>query len=428
MRRRLILVFLAISTLVATAFVVPLGFLVRRTAEDRSVDAARADAAAIVPALVTSGTRGQVEAALESTASGRADRITVITSQGWTIGAVIDPSDRVEEALRAGVSDIGPVDGGVEVVAAVASGPEDMSAVRVFVPNNELREGQWRAWGALAGVGIALVAISVFVADRLALTVVRPTEALATAARSLGDGDLDVKVYPSGPDELVELGSAFNDLGDRVSAMLALERELVAELSHRLRTPLTALRMRADQVTEPALADSLRGDIASVTAVVNELIQEARGAIAGSDSCNLAEVFTDRAEFWSALAEDQGRPWRFKRGESNLPIAVSPIAFEAAIDVLFENVFSHTDEGCPVDVGFDLQEGRAHAWVSDGGSGIDVGNVLAGSSTAGSTGLGLGIARRTIEEAGGQIAVGESNLGGAKIELSLPLLRRSSNN
>ncbi len=426
MRRRLVLVFLAMSTLVATAFVVPLGFLVRRTAEDRSIDAARADAAAIVPALVTYGSRGQVEAAIGSTASGRADRITVISSQGWTVGTVIEPSKRVNEALDAGVSDIGPVDGGVEVVAAVASGPEKMSAIRVFVPNKELREGQWRAWGALAGVGVALVAISVLVADRLALTVVRPTEALARAARSLGDGELDVKVEPSGPDELVELGGAFNDLGDRVSAMLAHERELVAELSHRLRTPLTALRMRADQVTEPELADSLRGDIASVTAVVNELIQEARGAIAGTGSCDLAEVFANRAEFWSALAEDQERPWRFKRGEGKLPIAISPNAFEAAIDVLFENVFSHTPERCPVDVGYELKDGLACAWVSDGGEGIDLSNLVDGSSTAGSTGLGIGIARRTIEEAGGLLTLGESKLGGARVELSLPLLRRSN--
>lgn len=366
MRRRLILVFLAVSTLVATAFVVPLGFMVRRTAEDRSIDAARADAAAVVPALVADGTRDQIEAVLASTTSGRAERMTIITSQGWTIGTKIEPTPRIEDALRAGVSDLGPVDDGVEVVAAVASGPGEMSAIRVFIPNNELREGQWTAWSALAGVGVVLVGISVLVADRLALTVVRPTEALAIAARSLGDGDLEVKVNPSGPDELVELGTAFNDLGGRVTSMLARERELVAELSHRLRTPLTKLRMRVDQVEDPELADELRLDIVGLTSIVNDVIREARGALGGPSICNLAEVFTSRAEFWSALAEDQQRPWRFTHEGDELYVAIAENELQAAFDVLFENAFSHTPDGCAVDVGFEGNGDRARVWVSDG--------------------------------------------------------------
>ena len=426
MRRRLILVFLAISTLVATAFVVPLGFLVRRTAEDRSIDAARADAAAVVPALVADSTRDQIDAVVGSTASGRFEQMTIITSEGWIIGATIEPTARVEQALSSGVSDIGPVPNGVEVVSAVASGPGEMSAIRVFIPNDELREGQWTAWSALAAVGVVLVGISVLVADRLALSVVRPTEALATAARSLGDGDLEVKVDPSGPAELVELGAAFNDLGGRVTSMLTRERELVAELSHRLRTPLTALRMRVDQVEDGELAEELRVDIAGLTTIVSEVIREARGAIGGPSTCNLTDVFTSRAEFWSALAEDQERPWRFAPHHDALHVAIAASELEAAFDVLFENVFSHTPEGCPVDVGFERNGDRARVWISDGGDGVDHNLITDGSSSAGSTGLGLGIARRTVEGIGGTMAVRVSKLGGAEIELIVPLLTRPS--
>lgn len=426
MRRRLILVFFAISTLVATAFVVPLGFLVQRTAEDRSIDAARADAAAVVPALVADGTRDQIEAVLESTASGRLERMTIITSQGWIIGAAIEPTPRIEEALVAGVSDIGPVSNGVEVVSAVASGPGEISAIRVFVPNDQLRSGQWTAWSALAAVGVVLVGISVLVADRLALTVVRPTEALASAARSLGDGDLEVRVDPAGPAELVELGAAFNDLGGRVTTMLDRERGLVAELSHRLRTPLTALRMRVDQVEDGELANDLRLDIVGLTTIVNEVIREAKGAIGGPSTCNLTDVFTRRAEFWSALAEDQERPWRFTHYPEALHVAVAATQLEAAFDVLFENVFSHTHEGCAVDVGFERNGDGARVWVSDGGEGVDVNLIADGSSSAGSTGLGLGIARRTVEEIGGKMAVRDSKLGGAEVELTLPLISGST--
>lgn len=416
------LVFLAVSLLVATAFVVPLGFLVQRTAEDRAIDAARADAAAVVPALVSDGSRAQVEAAIAVTTAGREGRMTVMTSQGWTIGPDADPSERVEAALTSGASEIGDVPGGVEVVAAVASGPGELSAVRVLVPNSELRAGQWRAWGTLAGVAAVLVGISVLVADRLARSVVRPTQDLASAARRLGDGDLDTTVVPAGPDELIDLGAAFNELGTRVSSMLEREREFVAELSHRLRTPLTKVRMRFDHVSDPELAAALRGDLDDVTAALSDVIREARSTLAGRPLCDVGDVVIDRADFWSALAEDQGRPWRFDRTGGDASVAVARSELIAAVDVLLDNVFSHTPEGAPLAIGLRVVEGVAEVWVEDGGDGLDVDAEDQGQAAAQSTGLGLAIARRTVEDAGGSLHVGSSDLGGAKVLLSLPIV------
>ena len=422
MRRRLVLVFLAMSTLVATAFVVPLGFLVRRTAEDRAIDAARAEAAAVVPALVSDGTRAEIESAVGATAAGRDGRMTVMTSHGWTIGPEVEVSPAVSAALTQGASSIGPVPGGVEVVAAVASGPDELSAVRVFVADAALRRGQWRAWGVLAGVGAVLVGISVVVADRLARSVVRPTQNLAAAARRLGAGDLSATVDPGGPDELVELGGAFNDLGAQVSTMLARERELVAELSHRLRTPLTKLRMRLDQVHDGDLADELRADLDDVTQVVNDVIREARGSLVHGSGCDLGAVVTERAEFWQALAEDQGRPWRFDSGIAGLEVAVGRAELVAAVDVLLENVFAHTPDGTPMAIGFGDDGGQGRVWVADGGDGLDPSLVGRGASPGGSTGLGLDIARRTAEQAGGTLTIRASELGGAEVVLSLPLV------
>ncbi len=421
MRRRLILMFLAVSTMVAIAFVVPLGFLVLRTAEDRAIDIARADAAAVVPTLVTGGSREQIEQAVARTRSGRDGRMTVMTWQGWAIGLEIEPSARVRAALSSGASDIGDTEGGVEVVAAVASGTQQLSAIRVLVTDAELRSGQWRAWGTLAAVGAILVGISVLVADRLARTLVRSTQDLAFAARRLGDGDLEAAVEPNGPDELVELAGAFNDLGSQVSSMLERERELVAELSHRLRTPLTKLRMRLDQVTDAELAGALREDVEGVTDVVNDLIREARGTLAGEAGSNLSEVVVERAEFWAVLAEDQERPWQFERGEQALWVGVSRSDLSAAVDVLLENVFAHTPEGSALTIGFERQGGSARLWVADAGDGIDPSSVARGESSAGSTGLGLDIARVMAANGGGTLEVSTSSLGGAEVEISLPL-------
>ncbi len=421
MRRQLITVFVAISVMVAVAFVVPLGFLVHTTAEDRALDAARSDAAAIVPAIVADSTSAQIEAAVGATGSGRAGRLTVMTSNGWTIGPPVAMSPRLDAALSGGASAIGPVAGGVEVVTAVANGPGELSAIRVFVPNEDLRRGQWTAWGALAAVAVALVALSVLVADRLARSIVRPTQQLAAAAHRLGDGDLSTRVDPDGPPELVELSAAFNTLGSQVSSMLARERELVAELSHRLRTPLTKLRMRVDQVGDPELANDLRSDVEDVTRVVNALIAEARSSLSAlPETCDASVVVTERVEFWSVLAEDTERPWSFDRGRSPLMVPLSSASLEAAVDVLIENVFAHTDDAVRFTVGFGEKNGRARIWVGDAGTGINDVASVRGVSGNGSTGLGLDIARSTAESAGGSLDIGSSELGGTEVSLVFP--------
>lgn len=424
MRQQLITVFVAISLMVAMAFVIPLGFLVRSTAEDRAIDAARADASALVPALVSGSTRSQIEAAAGATPSGQAGRLTVVTSSGWTIGPDAETSDRLDAALAEGVSGIGPVPGGVEVITAVASGPGELSAIRVFVPDEDLRRGQMAAWAALAAVAVTLVGMSVLVADRLARSIVRPTQDLAVAAHRLGHGDLATRVEPAGPPELIELSGAFNSLGKQVSSMLERERELVAELSHRLRTPLTKLRMRIDQVSDDQLAKDLQQDVSDVTQVVNALINEARSSLGGAaESCDAAQVVADRVEFWSVLAEDTERPWSFDSGSAPVIVPLPAASLEAAIDVLIENVFAHTDDAVPFVVGFAGQQSQVKIWVGDAGPGVEEQAVTRGISGNGSTGLGLDIARSTAEAVGGSLQIGTSPLGGVEFSLVIPKFR-----
>lgn len=423
MRRSLAWMFVAVSAIVAVAFVVPLGFLIRSTAEDRAIDMARSEAASVVPAIVADGPRAQLEAAVAATAAGAEGRMTVVTDAGWVIGPPVENSALVEAALRSGSSDIGDAGGGGrEVVAAVAGDRGQLSAVRVFVPSDELRRGQWVAWSALLFVAAVLVGLSVVVADRLALTVVRPTQHLASAAAQLGSGDMDTRVTPEGPPELVELSRAFNDLARRVSAMITHERELVAELSHRLRTPLTALSMRLDQVQDPAVADALRGDVDRLTTVVDQLIAEARRHPAKGESvaCDAGRVVAERVEFWTVLAQDQDRPWRFHRLSGVAQIAMSEAELAAAVDVLIENVFAHTPEGTALSVWVRREDESIRIGVADDGPGFEPTLVAAGRSSTDSTGLGLSIARRSAERAGGRLELRRRQPVGMSVELIMP--------
>ena len=140
-------------------------------------------------------------------------------------------------------------------------------------------------------VGLALVAVAVLLADRMARTIVRPVKALADAAGRLGEGDLSVRIEPEGPPEIVQAAVAFNRLGHRVGELLAAERELVADLSHRLRTPLTALRLDAEGIADledrPA---AIAEDADELSGPVDAVIRQARRPVRARRSGPRADV------------------------------------------------------------------------------------------------------------------------------------------
>src|SRR6266567_1073645 len=131
-------------------------------------------------------------------------------------------------------------------------------AVEVVVPDGTLRQGVDTAWLILGALGIALIAIAGMAADRMARSVVAPTRALAGAAHKVGQGRIETRVDPYGPHELVEVGRAFNLLAGRIGELLGAEREAAADLSHRLRTPLTALRLDIERLERESTAIDCR--------------------------------------------------------------------------------------------------------------------------------------------------------------------------
>ena len=100
-----------------------------------------------------------------------------------------------------------------------------------------------RTWLVLAGLGIVLLLLALGVADRLARSMTRPVTDLAATAHRLGSGDLDARATPAALPEVREVATAVNRLAGRIGELLAAEREGAADLAHRLRTPLTALRL-----------------------------------------------------------------------------------------------------------------------------------------------------------------------------------------
>ncbi len=421
MRRRLALLSLATTTLVVISFLIPLGLLVRRQAEDRArLEAERsAQSTASILALAVSldSSNEGIGAALEPLPAGT----IVVLSDGTTLGTPASgQGSLVEPALisQATIADL--VEGGWEMALPVI-GRDGAAIVDVFVSDETLAEGVIEAWLLLGLLGVLLIGVAVLVADRLGLTLVRPIVDLASTARRLGAGDLEARVAVSDPEEIREVGESFNWLAGRLGELLTEERETAADLSHRLRTPLTAMRLQAERVTDESDRNSVLAQVDRLEEAIDRLILSTRATQSDAPaSCDLAAVVSARINFWRVLADEQERDMAVNLDGSVGRVALSAEAVEAMVDALVGNVFSHTEPGTGFAVSVGSELGRPWLEVGDEGEGIaSAGLAGRGVSGAGSTGLGLDIVRRTADRVQGRMDMKDRPGGGAVLRVWL---------
>ncbi|WP_075016629.1 HAMP domain-containing sensor histidine kinase [Actinacidiphila rubida] len=431
MRWALIRVSLAVTAMVVIAFAVPLGLVVKELARDRALTNAERQAAAVAPALAITTDRTQLAWALATTQAGAEDRIAVTVpatagSPAVDLGRHRAPRADLATASAQGRAATVRVPGGYALLRPTAVGSGTVAVVEVFVPVGDVTRGVAGAWLVLAGVGVALLIVSVAIADRLGARMIKPAVRLAGAAHRLGEGDLAVRVPEDGPGELRAAAAAFNAMADRVVQLLAGERELAADLSHRLRTPLTVLRLNTASLGDGPAADQTRAAVAQLEREVDQVIRTAREHRTPSAlpaGCDAAEVIRERMAFWSALAEDERREVRTAGADRPARVPVARTELVAALDAMLGNVFRHTPEGTAFAVDVHSSDDAVIVLVSDAGPGVaDPAAAVRrghGDGGQGSTGLGLDIVRRVAESTGGDVAIGRSVLGGAEIRVYL---------
>ncbi|MFJ6883296.1 sensor histidine kinase [Streptomyces californicus] len=439
MRWALVKVCLAVTAMVVIAFAVPLGIVIRELASDRAFSDAERQAATIGPTLSITTDRAELTRAVLSTEPGGRGHLAVhvpVEGGPLDIGTQRAARQDVETVREDGRASVAEVEGGFALLQPTALGTGEIAVVEVYVPEDEVSNGVATAWLMLAGVGLALVVGSVAVADRLGVRMVRPAQRLAGAAQELGEGKLATRVPEEGPTELRSAAVAFNSMADQVVQLLANERELAADLSHRLRTPLTVLRLNAASLGEGPAAEQTRAAVQQLEHEVDAIIRAAREQrphAQGSPAeagCDASEVIRERMSFWSALAEDEGRETRVAGADRAARIPVARPELAAALDALLGNVFRHTPVGTAFAVDVHHSGDAVIVLVSDAGPGIadpqaalargGSGNGGEGGSI-GSTGLGLDIVRRVAESTGGDLRIGRSVLGGTEIRIWIGL-------
>ena len=420
MRRRILLTLLASTSIVLVAFLVPLMVIIG----DLAVDRAQRQVVLEIQPLV-SRIPVLTDAELEGLVIGFEDqtgRQTTIYLADDTTAGTPRPADAAVELARDKGAFFTEVPGGRDLLVPVYT-VDGEAVLRVFVPDEDLTGAVPRARLSLMLVGAVLLAFSVGAGLLLARAFLRPLSQLGDTAEELAAGDLTARVAPSGIHEIDTVGRALNRLAGRVIELLGLEREDVADLAHRLRTPVTALRLDVEGLPDAEETERLRDDVDRLERMVDEVIREARRPLREEvpPTADLCAVTRERVAFWAVLAEDQQRPVDLHIPGRPLYVAAEPRDLGDALDALLGNVFSHTPDGVAFRVAVGVAPGPC-PWVevSDAGPGMPNDDVVErGRSVSGSTGLGLDIARRVAERGGGSMVIGSDARGGARVQLLL---------
>ena len=287
-------------------------------------------------------------------------------------------------------------------------------------------------------VGFGALLLSVAIAIWLANLITRPLRRMAAVASAVDSGDLSHRIDYSGDDEVGVLADSFNHMMDRLEEGFRLQREFVSDASHELRSPLTVLRGRIEQ-----LADN-SGDRAAVEAEADELMKEVRRMERLTDDMlTLAKaerggLVQPRRVPIDDFVEDLRRDLpllgsRHYHVESTLhgELEADPDRLAQVLRNLVTNAVRHTGSDGHIDVSIGSQNGAAIFAVADDGTGIEPNQLdrifdrfhrtdEGRSRAEGGSGLGLAIARAIVEAHGGTISASSTPGQGATIRFRIP--------
>jgi signal transduction histidine kinase len=290
----------------------------------------------------------------------------------------------------------------------------------------------WVTLMSLAGLVAAIVT-----ATALARWVSRPLGGLGAAAQRLGRGEFDARApATAGPPEVRRLTSNFNMMAGRLETLLSGHQAMIADVSHQLRTPLAALRLRLDvlALAAPAhAADELAGaqdEVVRLSRMVDGMLAVARAENVTSPAVAVPVnvVIAERAAAWRPAADE--KPVTLETASSGpLWARLSEGHLEQVLDNLLANALEAVPAGGRVRVASAPAEGMVRVVVADDGPGMTPQQRRTAlrryvTATPGGTGLGLAIVHRLVTTDGGTIALSDTPEGGLTVTLDLPATGR----
>jgi signal transduction histidine kinase len=306
-------------------------------------------------------------------------------------------------------------------------------AVRLTYSTSAVDARIRRYWLVLLAIAGVVLAVATVIGIRLAAFVSRPLRGLEKAATAVGQGDLSARAPENeGPPEVRSLAAVFNKTVARLEQLLKSQEEFVADASHQLRTPLTAIRLRLENlsrdVTQPG-QDELAGALAEVErlgALVDSLLALARAdaGTAPAGRVPLSELVEERVGAWTALAEERGLHV-VAQSDGNPVVHGSRDRVGQVLDNLIENAVEVSPPGGTVTVAARKSQPWVELRVRDEGPGLAAeerrrafDRFWRGRRGEGS-GLGLAIVRRLVEADGGSVELESAEGGGLEAVVRL---------
>jgi len=303
----------------------------------------------------------------------------------------------------------------------------------------ELSSGEWLnvvtrfnrppnqlAWATAAS--FAVTAVLIAAALWLALgRLIRPLRRLSVAADGLGRGDDVAEIAPSGPEEMRRLTIAFNRMQTRLKRFVEDRTRLLGAIGHDLRSPLTALRVRAELVEDTETRDRLVATIEEMQEMIEATLSFARG-MAVSEPVRTVDIAVFTADLAAEVAETGGDVGVLPGGGPAM-VLVRPNAMRRALRNLIDNALRY---GTMARIHIERDATSAHILISDVGPGIENAQLervfdpfvrleTSRSRETGGTGLGLSIVRTIIHAHGGEVSLSNGDEEGLVARITLPL-------
>lgn len=454
-RARLVATVIALIAVTAGVVAVVGYVLVRGSLRDQLVEDAVARSAFNIGVLASEEQLPPGAGRAEFEATGLADRFLLRGTGGVYIEfgsesfasslSLVGTADLLSEDLRSIVArgDFGyeflTIEGAPALIVGGRRPPAGPDFYFVF-PAEGVDETLSRVLSVFLLAGAGVVAAGALAAGLIARRVLRPVAVAGAAAEVMAAGDLTVRLPAGSRDEFGRWAEAFNRMATSLEAQIAAlvaarerERRFVADVSHELKTPLTALvneatmlRRHMDDLPDPGrhVGELLVGDVARLKRLVEELLEISRLESGGAPDIS----YVDLEAFLGAVISDRYPDATLRVEGAEAPVPADRRALERIVGNLLDNARLHAPSA-EVSVAVSVADGDIRIEVADDGPGVPDGDLdrifdrfyKVDASRQGGSGLGLAIARQHARHLGGDLTVRPGADCGLVFELLLPV-------